>query len=422
MNFQNLSRSESEALLESLRGAYAQMQSRGLKLDMSRGKPGADQLDLSMDLLDANLISQNVKIENGFDGRNYGVPDGIPECKAIFAQLLEVPAENLIVMGNSSLNIMYDYIAHCMTHGVGCGAWSKLPVVKFACPVPGYDRHFAILEHFGIEMISVPMLAEGPDLDVLRELVRDESVKGMFCVPKYSNPEGITYSDEVVRGIAALKPAAKDFRIIWDNAYCVHELSDNPDVLLNIFTACAEFGSEDSVIEVASTSKITFPGAGVSVMAASKNNIADFKKKLFVQTIGHDKLNQLRHARYFKDANGVKVHMELHKQILAPKFNAVLSALKEKLGGTGIASWNKPRGGYFISLDVQEGCAKRVGQLCADAGVVLTTPGATHPYGKDPLDRNIRIAPTFPPVAELETAMELLCLCVQIAALEKMLG
>ena len=420
MNFQNMTNEARAALLSELQGQYQNFCAKGLKLDMSRGKPGADQLALSMELLDAALIAQDVKAQNGFDVRNYGVMDGIPECKALFAELLEVPAENLIVFGNSSLNVMYDYIAHCMTHGVGGTPWSRLPRVKFACPVPGYDRHFAILEYFGIEMVNVPMTAEGPDMDALEQLVQDEDVRGMICVPKYSNPEGTTFSAQTVHRIAALKPAAKDFRIIWDNAYCVHDLGDSTDELLNVFEVCAAQGSEDMIIEVASTSKISFPGSGVAVMAASAKNIADFKKQMFVQTIGHDKINQLRHARYFKDAAGIHAHMQRHRAILEPKFRAVLDALESELGGTGAAQWKTPNGGYFVSLDVLPGCAKRVCALCAEAGVVLTGAGATFPYGKDPQDSNIRIAPTFPPANELHTAMELLCLCVKLAALEKL--
>ena len=418
MNFQNMSQEERVALLAELRDSYAEYKGRNLVLDMSRGKPGANQLELSMDLLEASLVSDSVKTKSGFDVRNYGLLEGIPECRALFAELLEVAPENVLVFGNSSLNIMFDYVSHCMTHGAGDGPWSQLEKIKFACPVPGYDRHFAILEYFGIEMVNIPMSAEGPDMDALEALVQDESVKGMICVPKYSNPEGVTFSDAVVRRIAALKPAAKDFRIIWDNAYCVHDLREETDCLLNIFPECVQQGSADMIIEVASTSKITFPGAGIAALAASPANIAAMKKLLFYQTIGHDKINQLRHTRFFRDAAGVRAHMRLHRAILAPKFQAVLDTLEKELGGTGTAEWNQPNGGYFISLDVTDGCAKRVVQLCAEAGVVLTPAGATFPYGLDPRDRNIRIAPTFPPVAELQTAVDLLCLCVKLTALE----
>lgn len=420
MHFQNMAIEQQQNLLLALQKDYAAFQAQGLKLDMSRGKPGADQLALSMDLLDPALLTDHLKSTDGFDIRNYGCLEGLAQCRALFAEMLEVPANNILVFGNSSLSIMYDYISFCMSHGPTGDAWHKLPKVKFACPVPGYDRHFAILEQFGIEMVCVPMTADGPDMDCLEALVQDEAVKGMICVPKYSNPQGITFADTVVNRIAAMRPAAKDFRIIWDNAYCVHDLRDKTDALLNIFDACRAHGSEDMVIEVTSTSKITFPGAGIAAMAASDNNIAAYKKRMFVQTIGHDKLNQMRHVQYFGNLDGIRAHMQKHRAILEPKFDAVVDYLQQQLGDTGIAAWNCPNGGYFISLDVLDGCAKRVGVLCKEAGVVLTTPGATYPYNNDPRDRNIRIAPTLPPVAELNAAMQLLCLCVKIAALEKL--
>ena len=317
---------------------------------------------------------------------------------------------------------MYDYIAQCMLFGAGDKPWSKLDKVKFLCPVPGYDRHFSILEHFGIEMINIPTDENGPDMDMIEELVKDEAVKGAFCVPMYSNPSGITYSDEVVRRFAALKPAAKDFRVIWDNAYCVHHVNETTDKLLNIFEACKEFGTEDNFIEVTSTSKISFPGAGVAALAASSNNIAAIKGRMTVQTIGYDKINQLRHANFFKNKAGIDAHMLKHAAILKPKFEAVLTAFNEKLAGKGIASWTNPNGGYFISLDVYEGCAKRTVALCKEAGVTLTGAGATFPYGNDPLDKNIRIAPTFPSRDELCKAVEILCVCVELAAIEKILA
>jgi len=423
MTYNELSQEQRRATLTQLRGDYISFQSRGLKLDMSRGKPCKEQLDLSMDMLDAALLA-DVKDSTGFDSRNYGVPDGIPECRALFGELLGVPAENVLIFGNSSLNIMYDLIGQYWTHGTGGGAkpWSQQRSVKFLCPVPGYDRHFGILEHFGIEMLQVHMTAEGPDVKVLAELVADPAVKGMFCVPKYSNPTGVTFSDENVRAIAALSPAANDFRVIWDNAYCVHDLREGGESLLNIFAEAEKHGHEDYFIEVISTSKISFAGAGISVLAASKANIAAVKSRLAVQTIGHDKVNQLRHARYFRDAAGVYAHMQRHRALLEPKFDAVLECLERELGGLGIAQWTNPAGGYFISLDVPKNCAKRVGQLCREAGVVLTPPGATYPLGIDPNDSNIRIAPTLPPIDELETAAELLCLCAKIAALEKLEG
>ncbi|MDR1408815.1 MAG: aminotransferase class I/II-fold pyridoxal phosphate-dependent enzyme [Oscillospiraceae bacterium] len=424
MTYKELPVEQRHALLNQLRGDYIACQTRGLKLDMSRGKPCKEQLDISMDLLNAGMIANNACDSTGFDTRNYGVPDGIPECRALFAELLEISAENVLVFGNSSLNIMYDLISQYWIHGTGAGTkpWSLKRAVKVLCPVPGYDRHFAILEHFGIEMVPVPTNSEGPDLHVLAELVADPAVKGMFCVPKYSNPTGITFSDETVCAIAALTPAATDFRVIWDNAYCVHDVREGGEKLLNIFAEAAKHGHEEYFIEVTSTSKITFPGAGVSVLAASKANVAAIKARLAVQTIGHDKLNQLRHVRYFKNAAGILAHMQKHRAILEPKFDAVLASLERNLGGLGIAEWTNPRGGYFISLDVPERCAKRVGELCKEAGVVLTPSGATYPKGIDPKDRNIRIAPTLPPIHELETAAELLCLCVKIAALERLEG
>ncbi len=400
---------------------YKDYQNQGLKLDMSRGKPGADQLDITNEMLDIINSETAVKAADGTDCRNYGILDGIVETKELFAEIMSVDVKNVIVGGNSSLNLMFDYVSQCMTHGAGDTPWAKLDKIKFLCPVPGYDRHFTICEHFGIEMITVPMLADGPDMDIMEELVKDETVKGMFCVPKYSNPQGITYSDAVVKRIAALKPAAKDFRIIWDNAYCVHDINDTPDKLLNIFDECAKNGTEDMIIEVTSTSKISFPGAGVSALAASDNNIKMIKSRMSKQTIGNDKINQLRHSLYFKNLDGVKAHMKRHAEIIAPKFAIVLEELESSVEPYNIAAWAKPNGGYFISLDVMNGCAKRVVELCKEAGVVLTGAGATFPYGKDPDDKNIRIAPTFPSVDELRMATKILCVCVRLASVEKLL-
>ncbi len=415
--------SQEQLLLEKeqLQKRYDEFKAQNLSLDMSRGKPSPLQLDLSMDVLGEVDLCENFKASNGFDCRNYGVLDGIPECKKLFAELLEVDEKNIIIGGNSSLTLMFDYIAQCMTHGAGKEAWLKQGDIKFICPVPGYDRHFGILEHFGIEMINVDMLSDGPDMDKVNELIKDQSVKGMILVPKYSNPEGITLSDECVRKIAAMKPAAEDFRVIWDNAYCIHDINDTHDELLNVFEAAKEYSSEDMFIEVTSTSKISFPGAGVSALAASDRNIEMIKKRMTVQTIGNDKLNQLRHVMYFKNLDGIKNHMKKHAESLKPKFDAVIRCFTEEFSGTGIASWKNPNGGYFISLNVLEGCAKRTGELCKEAGVVLTTPGATYPYGKDPKDTNIRIAPSFPCVEELETAAELLCVSARLAACEKLL-
>lgn len=415
--YAEMSREELLSEKASLEERYNEFKARGLKLDMSRGKPCKEQLDLSVALNDvADYVS------NGVDVRNYGMLDGIPSCKKLFADLMGVKPENVIVGPTSSLNLMYDYVSQCYTHGAGSTPWCKLDKVKFLCPVPGYDRHFTILEHFGIEMINVDMKQDGPDMDAIEELVKDPSVKGMFCVPKYSNPQGITFSDDVVRRIAALKPAAEDFRIVWDNAYCVHDLVEDGDKLLNIFDVLPEYGNDDMVVEVCSTSKITFPGAGISAIIASDNNIKMIKSRLSAQVISYDKMNQHRHVVFFGDANGVLNHMKKHAAILKPKFDIVIKTLNEELAGKGIASWFAPKGGYFISLDVMDGCAKRVGELCKEAGVTLTSVGATYPYGKDPNNKNIRIAPSFPPVDELSLAAELLCICTRLAAAEKLLG
>ena len=415
--YKEMSREELLSEKASLEQRYNEFKARGLKLDMSRGKPCKEQLDLSVALNDVKDY-----VSDGVDVRNYGMLDGIPSCKKLFADLMGVKPENVIVGPTSSLNLMFDYVSQCYTHGAGSTPWCKLDKVKFLCPVPGYDRHFTILEHFGIEMINVDMKQDGPDMDAIEELVKDPSVKGMFCVPKYSNPQGITFSDDVVRRIAALKPAAEDFRIVWDNAYCVHDLVEDGDKLLNIFDVLPEYGNDDMVVEVCSTSKITFPGAGVSAIIASDNNIKMIKSRLNAQVISYDKMNQHRHVVFFGDANGVLNHMKKHAAILKPKFDIVIKTLNEELAGKGIASWFAPKGGYFISLDVMNGCAKRVGELCKEAGVTLTSVGATYPYGKDPNNKNIRIAPSFPPVDELSLAAELLCICTRLAAAEKLLG
>lgn len=420
MEIQNLSQEKLTERLSTLKEKYDEYKALGLKLDMSRGKPGAEQLDLSIEMLNPALL-ENFKASNGFDVRNYGILDGIPECKKLFSEIFDVPTDNVIVFGNASLTIMYDYISQCMIFGAGAEPWASQQGIKFLCPVPGYDRHFSILEHFGIEMINIPTTQSGPDMDMIESLVKDEKVKGIICVPMYSNPSGTTYSDETVRRFAALKPAAKDFRVIWDNAYCVHHIEETHDKLLNIFDAAKEYGSEDFFIEVTSTSKITFPGAGISALAASDANIKAIKSRMTVQTIGYDKINMLRHIKFLKDKAGVEAHMLRHAKILKPKFDAVISAFENNLSGKGIARWTVPNGGYFISLDVCEGCAKKTVALCKDAGVTLTGAGATYPYGKDPEDKNIRIAPTFPSRDELCKAVEILCLCVEIAAIEKIL-
>lgn len=419
MLYNQMSKEELVSLKGELEKKYEEVKSLGLSLDMSRGKPSANQLDLTMDMLKVMTTVEDCKAENGFDCRNYGVLDGMPECKKVFADILDVDTKNIIIGGTSSLNLMYDYLNQCMFLGVaGCEPWSKQGKVKFICNTPGYDRHFTITEFFGIEMISVEMDEFGPDVDKIAELVKDPMVKGMFCVPKYSNPNGVTYTDERVKALAALKPSAKDFRVIWDNAYIIHELTDTPDVLMNIFEACKEFGTEDNFIEFTSTSKISFPGAGVSAIAASDSNIAEIKKRLNFQTISYDKLNQLRHVKYFKNADGVKAHMDKHAAIMAPKFNLVLNMLEKEIAPLGIGEWVKVKGGYFISYNTVGSSAKRIGELCKEAGLVLTTVGATYPYGIDPADKNIRIAPSFPPVDDLRKAMEVFCLCAKLAAVE----
>ncbi len=396
----------------------------GLKLDMSRGKPTVAQLDMTMGLMDVLNSDSDMTTMDGVDARNYGLMDGIIEAKHLMADVMSVPAENVIVYGNSSLAIMYDAISRSVTHGVmGSTPWCKLDQVKFLCPVPGYDRHFAITQHFGIEMILIPMTPEGPDMDLVEKYVNeDPAVKGIWCVPKYSNPQGISYSDETVRRFAALKPAAEDFRIYWDNAYAIHHLyEDKQDQILEILSECEKAGNPDMVYEFCSTSKITFSGSGIAAMASSPANLADVKKSLTLQTIGYDKVNQLRHTRYFKNVEGMMAHMKKHADILRPKFEAVLSVLDQELGGLGIGEWTRPLGGYFISFDAMEGCAKEIVAKCKEAGVVLTGAGATFPYGKDPKDSNIRIAPTYPTSEDMAKATDIFVLCVKLVSVEKLL-
>lgn len=423
--YQELSREELLSLEEELQKAYDAFKDRNLKLDMSRGKPSKEQLDLSMGMMDVLSSGLNLVGEEGVDCRNYGVLDGIKEAKELLGAISEVSADKIIIYGNSSLNVMYDTISRSMTHGVmGSTPWCKLDKVKFLCPVPGYDRHFAITEYFGIEMINVPMTPTGPDMDMVEKLVsEDEAVKGIWCVPKYSNPQGISYSDETVKRFAALKPAAKDFRIYWDNAYSVHHLyDDEQDVILEILDECEKAGNPDMVYKFTSTSKISFPGSGIAAIATSKNNIEEIKKQLTIQTIGHDKVNQLRHVHFFKNLDGVVEHMRKHAAILRPKFEAVIDTLETELGGLGIGSWVKPKGGYFISFEAMEGCAKAIVAKAKEAGVVMTNAGATYPYGKDPHDSNIRIAPSFPSADELALAAQLFVLCVKLVSVQKLLG
>ncbi len=414
-----------EQLLEefgAVKAEYEALRSKHLSLDMSRGKPGFDNMDLSEKMFDMVGNDTGFKNISGIDCRNYGGLDGLLELKQLFADILDLEPDQIIVGGNSSLNMMFDTIAQAMTHGMGGEPWGKQGEIKFLCPVPGYDRHFAITEYFGFTMIPIPMDSEGPDMDIVEQLVKDPKVKGIWCVPKYSNPEGITYSDNTVRRMAALKPAAGDFRIFWDNAYVIHDLYDEGDKLLNIYDECVKCQNPDLPIIFTSTSKITFPGAGVAAQAASPNNVALLKGRMKFQTIGPDKLNQLRHARMFKTSQDLTNHMKKHADILRPKFECVLKALDEKLASTGTARWTNPKGGYFISLYVMNGCAKRVVELCANAGMILTPAGAPFPYGIDPYDSNIRIAPSYPSVAEIETASVVLCCAVRYAALEKLLG
>ena len=424
MQYNDMSKEELLALKESLNKEYAEAKAKGLALDMSRGKPSAKQLDVSLGLLDTINSSSDLKALDGTDCRNYGVLDGIPEAKKLMADMMGTTPDHVIVYGNASLNIMYDQISRAYTHGIlGNTPWCKLDKVKFLCPVPGYDRHFAITERFGIEMINIPMSESGPDMGMVEEYVsKDASVKGIWCVPKYSNPQGYTYSEETVKRMASLKPAAEDFRIFWDNAYVIHDLyDDNKDEIADIISECEKAGNPDMVFEFASTSKVSFPGSGIAALATSANNIADIKKQLTIQTIGHDKLNQLRHVRFFKDINGLKEHMRKHAEFMRPKFEAVESVLEEELGGLGIGSWTEPKGGYFISFDAMDGCAKAIVAKCKEAGVKLTGAGATFPYGKDPKDSNIRIAPSFPTPEEMKQAADLFVLCVKLVSVEKLL-
>jgi DNA-binding transcriptional MocR family regulator len=422
--YQDLGREELLSLKAELEKAYEAEKAKGLKLDMSRGKPAVSQLDMAMDFMDTLDSDSDMKTEGGVDVRNYGVLEGIPEARKLLGDMMGVPGENVIVCGNGSLAIMFDTVSRSMTHGVGgCTPWCKLDRVKFLCPVPGYDRHFAITQYFGIEMVNVPMTPQGPDMDMVERLVsEDESIKGIWCVPKYSNPQGYTYSEETVRRFANLKPAAKDFRIYWDNAYVMHHLyEDRQDALPEILSLCEEAGNPDLVFEFCSTSKVIFAGAGISAIASSKANVEEIKKSLSIMTIGYDKINQLRHVRYFKDVDGIARHMKKHAEQMRHKFEAVLEVLDRELSGLGIGEWTKPNGGYFISFESMEGCAKAIVAKCREAGVVLTGAGATFPYGKDPKDSNIRLAPTYPAPEELAMAADLFVLCVKLVSVEKLL-
>ena len=422
--YQNMTREELLSEKEELEKQYSAVKEEHLNLNMSRGKPSDSQLDLSMPMLDVLNSHSDMVDAEGNDCRNYGILDGLPECRKLMASLVHVPVENILIYGNASLSVMYDSVSRSMTHGVnGSTPWCKLDKVKFLCPAPGYDRHFSITEFFGIEMITIPMREDGPDMDLVEQYVnQDPAVKGIWCVPKYSNPQGYVYSDEVVRRFARLKPAAEDFRIYWDNAYCVHHLyeEDQPEIL-EILSECEAAGNPDMVYEFFSTSKITFSGAGIAALATSKKNLGYIKQQMGIQTIGHDKVNQVRHVKFLKDAQGVHAHMMKHAAIMRPKFQAVIRILEKELGGLGIGSWTNPRGGYFISFESLDGCAKAIVARAKEAGVVMTGAGATYPYGKDPKDSNIRIAPTLPPMEELMEAAKLFTLCVKLVSIDKYL-
>lgn len=421
MEYLSLNKDELQKEKNILLKEYNRYKNQGLKLDMSRGKPSSEQLDISVKMLDIINSGSNCKTKNGIDCRNYGLLDGIPEIKELFAKIMQVPSKWVIAGGNSSLNMMFDTFTCFMTHGVSnCKPWIKQDKIKFLCPCPGYDRHFSILDYYNVEPIVIDMNSDGPDMNMIENLIEnDESIKGIWCVPKYSNPTGITYSDEVVKRFAKLKPKAKDFRIFWDDAYAIHDINDNHDNLLSVMNESIKNGTEDNVIVFCSTSKITFPGSGVAAMAASENNLKVIKKRYSVQTIGYDKINQLRHMHFFKDFDGVLKHMQKHKKILKPKFDVVINKLKENFSENKLVRWSEPNGGYFVSVDVFNGCASRVVELCKNAGLILTPAGSTYPKDKDFKDSNIRIAPTYPQIEELEKAMDLFCVSIKIASVEK---
>ena len=423
MNLSDMSREELLSFRDNAKALYDDFKAQGLSLNMSRGNPCKEQLELSVSMLDVFDDGDFIS-ENGIDVRNYGMLDGIPEAKTLFSDMIGVDHDEVIIFGNSSLNAMFWTVQTAFNKGVlGGTPWSKLDKVKFLCPVPGYDRHFKVTEFFGIEMINIPMTSEGPDMDLIEKLVaEDDSIKGIWCVPQYSNPDGISYSDETVKRFAALKPAASDFRIFWDNAYCIHHLTESPKYILNILEEAKKAGNENIVYIFGSTSKITFPGAGVAVMGASRENVEALKKFLGISIISYDKMNQLRHVKFFGTFENMKDHMKKHMAIIAPKFRLVCEKLEKEIAPLGIGHWTKPEGGYFVSFNALNGCAKRIVKLCSEAGVTLTGAGATFPYGVDPDDRNIRLAPTYPPIEDLDKAMDLFTICVKLASAEKLLA
>ena len=422
--YQNLTPAQLREEYTAVKAQFDALKAKELKLNMARGKPGREQLDLVSGILSILKTPEDC-ISGGVDARNYGELSGLKEAKEYWADVLGCKPEECFIGGNASLTLMYDLVSKGYTHGLARSEkpWCRLDTVKWLCPAPGYDRHFKITESFGFELITIPMTPTGPDMDLVEKLVSaDSSIKGIWCVPQYANPTGCCYSDQVVRRFANLKPKAPDFRIFWDNAYCIHHLVENPPQVLNLMDACKEAGNPNLPYIIASTSKVSFPGSGISMIAGSEENMSDLKKTMSIRTIGYDKINQLRHVRFFHDAAGLRAHMEKHRLIIRPKFEAVINKLNADIRPLGIADWTEPKGGYFISFNSMPGCAKRIVQLCKEAGVTLTGAGATYPYGKDPEDRNIRIAPTYPSVAELTKAMELFCICVKLASVEKLLA
>ena len=421
MNYNELTPAQAKEEYAKTLAEYEAIKAKGLKLNMARGKPSKQQLDLVSDIL--TVLADPADCEDGgIDARNYGELAGLPSARAYFADVLGCKSEQVFAGGNASLTLMYDTVAKAMTHGLlhSEKPWAQETGLKWLCPAPGYDRHFKITESFGFELITIPMTETGPDMDMVEELIRDPKVKGIWTVPKYSNPDGVIYSDETIRRLASMKPAAPDFLLMWDNAYGVHEFFGDYVPFPDILSLCAQYGNADMVFEFASTSKITLPGAGVACFACSEANMKYMQKLMGIQFISYDKVNQLRHVRYLKDKAHTLELMKKHAAIMGPKFRLVLDVLAREIGPRGLATWHEPKGGYFVSVNVKPGCAKRTWELCKEAGVVMTDAGATFPYGKDPRDSNIRVAPSLPPLSELEEAMAVFCVCLRLAALEQM--